>query len=149
MAATPSRQQDGLIPKLDDFLSAHPEIQIGRTALETLQSAYDGKDSFSIINKPFENMVLYQEFDADTRERIYVVALVDDPKALEYYHRECGETSEGDTCDCAKDHGPEHLIYERIVEYKAADCKKHKDDPEPDPDCSACWPVLCGSKCTP
>jgi len=149
MALTPTRQQDVSDSKLDTFLSAHPEIQIGRAALESLQSTHNGKDSFSIINKPFENLVLYQEFNADTRERMYVVALVDDQKALQYYHEECGETTEGDTCDCAKDQGPEHLIYERIVEYKAADCKKHKDDPEPDPDCSACWPVLCGIKCTP
>jgi hypothetical protein len=147
MAVAPSQERSP--SKSDTFLSAHPEIQVGRAAFESLQSAHVGGDSFSIINKPFENMVLYQEFDADTRERIYVVALIDDQKALDNYKRDCGETSEEDRCDCAENHGPEHLIYERVIEHKMADCKKHKGEPEPNPDCSDCWPILCGSKCTP
>lgn len=131
----------------ESFLRAHPEVQVGRAALQSLQSIHTGDDSFSIINKPFDNMVLYQEFDPDTRERIYVVALIDDQKALDDYKKDCGEADEGDKCDCIENHGPEHLIYERMVEHKVADCEEHKDEPEPNPDCSACWPVLCGSKC--
>jgi len=147
MAVAPS--QESSPSKLDAFLSVHPEIHIGRAALESLQSAHDGSDSFSIINKPFVNMVLYQEFDADTRERIYVVALIDDQKALDQYEQDCGGTSSEDGCDCAENQGPEHMIYERVVECKSADCENHKDAQEPDPDCSECWPVLCGSKCAP
>lgn len=147
MALAPS--QEGSASELDAFLSRHPKIQIGRAALERLRSAHGDRDSFSIINKPFANMVLHQEFDADTRERIYVVALVDDQNALDDYTRDCEETLDGGRCDCAENQGPDHLIYERVVEHKLADCKKHTGEPEPDPDCSACWPVLCGSKCTP
>jgi hypothetical protein len=129
------------------FLAAHPEIQTGRATLSRLQSANANDDSFSIINKPFPNMILHQEFDADTRERIFVVALIDDQKALDDYARDRGEADEGERCDCKEDHGPEHLIYERVVEYKKAECEEH-GRMEQDPDCSACWPVLCGSKCT-
>ncbi|RYN15876.1 hypothetical protein AA0119_g12797 [Alternaria tenuissima] len=145
MAVAPS--QESSTSKLDTFLSAHPEIQIGRAAFERLQSTHAGGDSFAIVNKPFENMVLHQEFDADTRERIYVVALINDQRAFDDYKQNCGTTSDEDRCDCAENQGPDHLIYERVVEYKIADCKKHEG--EPDPNCSACWPILCGSKCTP
>lgn len=141
--------QDGSSSEVDTFLTVHPEVQVGRAALEMLQSTHRDRDSFSVINKPFENMVLHQEFDANTKERIYAVALINDQNALDEYKRDCGGANAGDKCDCAENQGPDHLIYERVVEYKMADCKEHKGEPEPDPDCSACWPVLCGSKCTP
>jgi hypothetical protein len=141
-------RQDDALYNSDTFLLAHPEIQVGRIALENLQSTHTGSDSFSIINKPFRILDLYQEFDADTKERIYVVALVGDQKALNDHARDCGETDEGEKCDCAENHGPDHLIYERVVEYKLANCEKHMEEQEPDPTCSAYWPVFCGSKCT-
>jgi hypothetical protein len=147
MAVAPS--QKGSPSKSDTFLLAYPEIQVGRAALKSLQFTHPHGDSFTIINKPFENMVLYQEFDADTKERIYVVALIDDQKALDDYKQDCGETSDEHRCDCAESQGPDHLIYERVVEHKIADCEKHKSEPERDPDCSECWPVLYGCKCTP
>jgi hypothetical protein len=141
--------QNSSISKSDAFLLAHPEIQVGRFALRSLQSTYSSSDSFSVINKPFDNMVLHQEFNADTRERIYVVALVNDQKALDDYEQDYGALSEDDEGFCAENHGPDHLIYDRVVEYKIADCEAHKSEPEPDPNCSACWPILCGSKCIP
>src|SRR5688572_15799842 len=113
MAETPIQECSS--SKLDAFLSAHPEIRVGRTALETLQAAFPGGDSFTITNKPFKNMVLHQEFDADTRVRIYVVALIDDQKALDAYNEDCGEAVEEDGCDCAETQGPDHLIYESVV----------------------------------
>jgi hypothetical protein len=107
------------------FLSAHPEIQLGRAALSRLQSFHSNRDSFSVINTPFANMVPCQEFDADKRERIFVVALIDDQAALDDYARDCDdEAGEVERCECAEDHGPEHLIYERVAEWKRAEWKR-------------------------
>jgi hypothetical protein len=53
---------------VDEFLAKHPEVQLGRASLEKLQSEHGNSDTFSIINKPFSNMVLHQEFDADTKK---------------------------------------------------------------------------------
>lgn len=134
---------------IDTFLVKHPEVRVGRVAFDELEAAYSGADTFSIVNKPFPNMVLYQEFDADTRERVYAVALVDDQKALDYFAEASGEESgEGSKCDCAEHQGPNHLIFDRMVEIKSADCVKHMDNAEPDPSCSACWPILGGCNCT-
>ncbi|KAL2207110.1 hypothetical protein CC79DRAFT_1332909 [Sarocladium strictum] len=134
---------------LNAFLSAHPEIQIGRDAYDRLEALHAGTDSFGVTNKPFENMVMHQEFNADTLERLYVVAMIDDQKALDNYKEDCGGEIDTYKCDCAEDQGAEHFIYERVVVFKEPDCKKHDSATEPDPDCSACWPVMCGNKCTP
>ncbi|KAM3507901.1 hypothetical protein MY11210_006963 [Beauveria gryllotalpidicola] len=68
----------------DKFLAQHPDIQVGRDALEKAEASH-GADTFGVVNKPVDNIVLYQEFDANTNERISAVALVDDQKAEEYY----------------------------------------------------------------
>ncbi|KAM0739581.1 hypothetical protein ACQRIT_004765 [Beauveria bassiana] len=68
----------------EDFLAQHPDIQVGREALEKAEASH-GADTFGLVNKPVDNIVLYQEFDANTKERISAVALVDDQKAEEYY----------------------------------------------------------------
>lgn len=68
----------------ETFLSQHPDIQVGRDALAKAEASH-GPDTFGVVNKPVDNIVLYQEFDANTNERISAVALVDDNKAEEYY----------------------------------------------------------------
>jgi hypothetical protein len=134
---------------VNEFLAKHPEVQLGRASLDKLQSEYDSCETFSIVNKPFQNMVLYQEFDADTKRRVYVVALIDDQRALDYYAEESDNAAAKDEkCDCAEHHGPDHLIFDHMVEHRK-DCPEHSGAAEPDPDCSACWPVLCGSNCLP
>lgn len=35
-------------------------------------------------------MVLHQEFDADTKERIYIVTFIDDQSALNYHEQSLG-----------------------------------------------------------
>jgi hypothetical protein len=134
---------------VNEFLTKHPEVQLGRASLDKLQTEYCSRETFSIVNKPFQNMVLYQEFDADTKRRVYVVALIDDQRAFDYYAAESEDaTAEAGTCDCADHHGPDHLIFDYMVEDKK-DCPEHPGAAEPDPDCSACWPVLYGSNCLP
>jgi hypothetical protein len=96
---------------VDAFLARYSELQLGRAALKRLQSGYSSSDAFSIINKPFRNMVLHQEFDADTKRRMYVVALVDDQEALDYYAEMNDEVAaEESKCDCAEHQGSDHLI---------------------------------------
>ncbi|EGX87641.1 hypothetical protein CCM_09602 [Cordyceps militaris CM01] len=68
----------------DVFLAQHPDIQVGRDALVKAEAAA-GPDSFSIVNKPADGVVLYQHFDPDTHERVSAVALVDDKEAETYY----------------------------------------------------------------
>jgi hypothetical protein len=132
-----------------EFIAKHPEIQLGRAVLDKLQTDYSSGDTFSIVNKPFRNMVLYQEFDADTKRRLYVVALIDDQKALDYYTEASDEAAVNNSkCDCAEHQGPDHLIFDHMIEHKKADCSEHIGG-EPDPACSVCWPVLCGGNCSP
>lgn len=69
----------------ENFLAQHPDIQVGRAALEQAEASF-GPDTFGIVNKPAAGVVLYQEFDAATNERISAVALVDDAKAEAYYN---------------------------------------------------------------
>jgi hypothetical protein len=143
-------QQSHSTTTVGAFLARYPEVQLGRAALKRLQSEYSSSDAFSIINKPFRNMVLHQEFDADTKRRMYVVALVDDQEALDYYAEMNDEVAaEESNCDCAEHQGSDHLIFDHMFEYKKADCPEHKGATEPDPDCSDCWPVLCGGNCLP
>ncbi|OAA72435.1 protein transport protein sec22 [Cordyceps fumosorosea ARSEF 2679] len=70
----------------EEFLAQHPDIQVGRAAL-TAAEATHGPDTFGIVNKPVANVVLYQEFNADTHDRISAVALVDDAEAEAYYNK--------------------------------------------------------------
>jgi hypothetical protein len=143
-----NRNQDRPSKTVDEFLAKHPEVELGRAALDKFQTDIDNTDTFSIVKRPFSNMVLHQEFDADTKERVYVVALIDDQEALDYYAEMSEETAQEDKCDCAKHQGPDHLIFDRMVEIKK-DCPTHMGAKEPDPDCSDCWPILCGGNCEP
>ncbi|KAK2603414.1 hypothetical protein QQS21_004364 [Conoideocrella luteorostrata] len=68
----------------ETFLAENPDVQVGREALEKAE-ANMGPNTFGIVNKPASNIVLVQEFDADTNERIFAVALIDDEKAEKYY----------------------------------------------------------------
>ncbi|KAG6028873.1 hypothetical protein E4U41_000549 [Claviceps citrina] len=68
----------------EEFLAKNPDIQVGREALEKAEAGI-GPNTFGVVNKPVSNMVMLQEFDADTNERVFAVALIDDEKAEQYY----------------------------------------------------------------
>lgn len=129
---------------VEEFLVNHPEVQVGRTAYDKLESELNTDDTFSIRSKPVENMVLHQEFTADKNLRVFVVALIDDEKALAAF------TEEGDEsrCDCAESNWPDHLMFDHVVRHEKADCVDHRDASEPDPDCAACWPEFSGRNCS-
>lgn len=109
----------------DKFLAEHTDVAVGRDALDKAQASVEGGNTFSVINKPISNIVMVQEFNADTNERLFAVALVNDEKAEEYYRKNnqdgdesgsvqkrcCGRNSP--RCDRAEDEGPSHLLFER------------------------------------
>jgi hypothetical protein len=149
MYTMPTHSKDRPSKTVDEFFAKHPEVELGRAALDKFRTDIDNANTFSIINKPFSNMVLHQEFDADTKERVYVVALIDDQEALNYYVAMSDEAAEEESkCDCAEHQGPDHLIFDRILEFKK-DCPEHRGAEEPDPNCSTCWPVFWGGNCEP
>ncbi|OAA36209.1 hypothetical protein BBO_08381 [Beauveria brongniartii RCEF 3172] len=108
------------------FLTRHPEILVGREAHEKSEEEAGG-DTFSVVNKPFDNVVMYQTFNADTLERVCVAVLIDDQKALDYYkkqNRDDDDDAEPDTKSCpgcgagssrAAVQGPERFLVERMV----------------------------------
>jgi hypothetical protein len=131
---------------VDEFLAKHPEVKLGSAALDKLRTDIYNANTFPIINKPFSNMVLHQEFDADTKERVCVVALIDDQEAINYYAEMSDEAAEeASKCDCAEHQGSDHLIFDRILEFQK-DCQEHRVAEEPDPNCSTCWPVFGGGE---
>lgn len=69
------------------YLASHTEITIGRDALKDARAKIQGEHTFTIYQKPIENVVLIQEFDASTNERLYAVALIDDQQAEDYYKK--------------------------------------------------------------
>lgn len=70
---------------IDDFLNRHPEVLVGREALEDARSGVaDPGNTFDIINRPLAGVVLHQQFDADTKKRLWAVALVNDERAEKY-----------------------------------------------------------------
>ncbi|QPG96016.1 hypothetical protein C2857_002897 [Epichloe festucae Fl1] len=68
----------------ETFLAENPDVQVGREALAKAEAGI-GPNTFGVVNKPVGNIVMLQEFDADTNERIFAVALIDDEKAEKYY----------------------------------------------------------------
>ncbi|KAG6067642.1 hypothetical protein E4U32_003234 [Claviceps aff. humidiphila group G2b] len=106
------------------FLQANPELLVGRDALEEAEKKF-GDDTFSIVNKPLPNIVLFQHFNPDTLERLFAVALVDDQKAEEYYKKNNQDEGDGqedtESCpDCGagssrvRVRGPERFLYARM-----------------------------------
>ncbi|KAM0186315.1 hypothetical protein ACHAPA_011205 [Fusarium lateritium] len=132
---------------IDEFLHRHPEVQTGPQAKAELEAIHDKGDTFCEISKIFDNTILHQDYDGDSRKRVFAFALVDDAQALARYKEDAG--AENVTCECkiGGQGGAEHHLHERIVVVQEAECEKHKERDEPDPDCSACWPVWSGSNC--
>lgn len=113
-----SNQHNAPIPKTgaNNFLASHPEVLIGRTALHEARAKIgDPANTFIIYNKPVINIVLVQEFDANTKERLFAVALVDDEKAEHYY----AQIHDGDNkCDECEEAGrPQQFLFGRATEH--------------------------------
>ncbi|KAG6301973.1 hypothetical protein E4U09_004149 [Claviceps aff. purpurea] len=74
------------VTEVEEFLAKNSDIQVGREALGKAEASI-GPNTFGIVNKPMSNIVMLQQFDGDTNERIFAVALIDDEKAEEYYKK--------------------------------------------------------------
>lgn len=113
------------------FLEKHPGVLVGREAMEKAEDEAGG-DTFSVVNKPFANVVLYQIFNADTLARVSAALLIDDEKSLEYYKRQNrDDDAEPDVKSCpgcgagssraeAAVEGPERFLIERMVKCTCA-----------------------------
>ncbi|RFU79922.1 transport sec22 [Trichoderma arundinaceum] len=95
------------------FLAAHPEVFVGRDALreESAKVGGDDANTFTTYNKPVSNIVLVQ-FDADTKERVFAVALVDDEQAEEY-SRKYGDKDEPSDQSSGDAMQPRQFLFER------------------------------------
>lgn len=134
---------------IQEFLNRHPDVQTGPEAKTQLDAFHEG-DTFCIVRKIFNNTILHQEFDGESRKRVFAFAYVEDPEALIWYEKNRQDDGiDNDICDCkvGEAEGQDHHLHARVVEVKKVDCPKHKDDGEPNPECPDCWPVLCGNNC--
>lgn len=109
----------------NEFLAAHPEIKVGREALDKADEEAGG-DSFSIVHRPLKDLILVQYYHADTLERLSVVAMVKDAKMEQYYERYAGSEDESkprpDPCsecgagsEASTDDGPNGFLHSRMV----------------------------------
>jgi hypothetical protein len=132
---------------IHEFLQRHPEVKTGPQAKAELEIIHDTGDTFCEITQIFDNTILHQDYDGDSRKRVFALALVDDAQALARYKEEAGDEDVMCGCKAREKEGAEHSLHESIVVVKEAECEEHKELDEPNPDCSACWPLLSGSNC--
>jgi hypothetical protein len=139
--ATPSKT-------IREFLERHPEVQTTPEAKAQLDVIHEG-DTFCIVTRIFNNTVLHQEYDGESKKRVFAFAFVEEPQALAWYEENKEDGDNKEICDCkvGEMEGQDHHLHESMAEVRRVDCEKHRKNQEPDPDCSACWPVLCGSNC--
>lgn len=106
-------------PEVDAFLARHPEILVGRDAEETARAGVaDPGNTFDIVGKPLKDLVLIQQYDADTKERLWAVALINDEKAEKWCVNNKPKCKHGAPEDCAEcqalaSRAPDEYLYER------------------------------------
>lgn len=109
----------------ETFLAENPEVMVGREALAQAEANL-GLNTFGVVSRPASNIGMLQEFDADTKERVFAVALVDDEKAEKYYKvnnkdgdvkgqvmKRYNTTAEPDRCGQAADTVEPHMMFRR------------------------------------
>lgn len=91
-------------PEVTAFLERNPEVLVGREAEEKARSdVADPGNTFDIVGKPLKDMVLIQQYDADTKERLFAVALINDEKAEKWCVDNKGTCSHGsDNCEACR-----------------------------------------------
>ncbi|KAL7940343.1 hypothetical protein V8C42DRAFT_243994 [Trichoderma barbatum] len=95
----------GLRCCLADQTDAQKHLQVvptGRAALDNARAKVHGNDTFTTYQKPEDNVVLIQEFNATTNDRLYGVALIDDQEA-EYYYDQFVQNDLGGNKKCSTD----------------------------------------------
>ncbi|KAH7250320.1 uncharacterized protein BKA55DRAFT_690552 [Fusarium redolens] len=140
IAKTPSKN-------IEEFLQRHPQVRTGAAAKAELDHLHEHGDTFCVINKLYDNAILHKDYDPDSLKLIFAFAYVNDEQAMANYIEDAGE-DDSVLCDCevGREEGPDHHLHE-FVRATEPDCKAHKGNGEPDPGCSDCWPLYCGSNC--
>lgn len=77
-------------------------VPTGRAALNNARAKIHDNDTFTTYQKPADNVVLIQEFNSTTNDRLYGVALVDD-KGAEYYYDQFVQNDPGGNKKCSTD----------------------------------------------
>ncbi|KAL9489822.1 hypothetical protein ACSS6W_002099 [Trichoderma asperelloides] len=77
-------------------------VPTGRAALDNARAKIHDNDTFTTYQKPADNVVLIQEFNSTTNDRLYGVALVDD-KGAEYYYDQFVQNDPGGNKKCSTD----------------------------------------------
>jgi hypothetical protein len=70
---------------IHEFLQRHPEVKTGPQAAAELEAIHDTGDTFCEITRIFDNTILHQDYDGDSRKRVFAFALVNDAQALARY----------------------------------------------------------------
>ncbi|ATY60120.1 hypothetical protein A9K55_005537 [Cordyceps militaris] len=74
----------------DEFLAKHPQIAVGRNALNNARQSMDDSLTFTAVTNPASNVILVQAFaegadPEDLDAALYSVALVRDQKAQDFF----------------------------------------------------------------
>ena len=82
--------KDVSITSTEDFLAQHPQIAVGREALDKVRENFDDALTFTAVDKPAVDVILVQAFAAgadpeDFNAALYTVALVGDDRAEKDY----------------------------------------------------------------
>ncbi len=88
--------QDVLLMSTQDFLAQHPQIAVGREALDKARENFDDALTFTAVDKPAVNVIVVQAFAAgadpeDFNAALYTVALIGDDKAEKDYSELSGQ----------------------------------------------------------
>lgn len=132
---------------IDEFLQRHPEVRVGEQARAELEHLHNTGDTSCLESKIFDNVILHQDYDGDSNQRVLAVAIIDDSMALARYEEIHGDVSDACNCKTGAEEGPDHYLHESMVVAKEPTCEVHKGEDAPNPDCSACWPFWSGSNC--
>lgn len=106
-------------PEVDSFLARHPEVLVGRDAEEKARAGVaDPGNTFDIVGKPLKDMVLIQQYDAGTKERLWAVALLNDEKAEKWCldNKSSHEPDDCDACRALANREPDEYLYEKAPE---------------------------------
>lgn len=119
---SPAIQASELV-KAEEFFAQRSDVLVGRDALSDARANIQTENTYTVYEKPSNNVVLVQDFDADTHDRLFSVALVDDANAEAYYEKykdtseekrsDDEDLSARDSCRRGVDPDSAPLIFER------------------------------------
>ncbi|CZR39125.1 uncharacterized protein FPRO_05683 [Fusarium proliferatum ET1] len=128
---------------IHEFLQRHPQVGRGAAGKAELDNLHQGRETFCINCKIFDNAVLHRDYDCDSMKLVLAYVYVNDEQAVE----DSVKDAEVLVCDCGvgREEGPDHHLHEfmRVAE---PDCKVHREG-DSNLECKDCRPLWFGSNC--